>query len=89
MRTKPALQRGSCERGKESTPWEATQLMGKSAKMEGPQSLGEKWSSQRKAKQGESSRNNWYHCPWTPQPEMLGWRLDAETQAPEVSFEED
>ena len=31
--------RGSCEREKEPTFWEATQLMEKSAELEGPQNL--------------------------------------------------
>ena len=39
----------------------------------------------KRAKQKESHTNHQYHCPWTPQPEMLRWRLDAETQATEVS----
>ena len=46
----PALLRGNCERGKESKPWGASQLLsqllGRSAKMEGPQSLGERCNSQ-------------------------------------------
>ena len=34
IRTGPALLRGSRERGKESVPWEAMQLTGRSAGME-------------------------------------------------------
>ena len=34
-----ALLRGSCERGKEPTPWEATNWTGRSAEVEGLQSL--------------------------------------------------
>ena len=40
-----AFLKGSCEREKEPTPWEATYLTGRSAKMEGPQSHQEKHSS--------------------------------------------
>ena len=43
----PALLRGRCERGKEPTPWEATQLTETSARTDGePQSIGEKHSTQ-------------------------------------------
>ena len=40
-----AFQRGSLEGEKETTPWEATSLMERSAKPEGPQSHQEKFSS--------------------------------------------
>ena len=47
IKMRPALLRGSCERGKEYAPQKATYLTGRSARMEGePQSLGEKHSSQ-------------------------------------------
>ena len=39
----------------------------------------------RRAKQRESCTDHRSHCPHTPQPEMLGQELGAETQAPEVS----
>ena len=64
------LLRGSCKRGKESTPWEATLPP---ARMEGePQSLREMGRSCKE--EGKAQREP--HKPsisplWTPQPEML------------------
>ena len=64
-------------------------MMGRSTKMEREtQSLGEKHTSQIKANQRDSYTNHKYHYPQTPWPEMLGWGLGTETQAPEVSSKE-
>ena len=42
----------------------------------------------RRAKENEGCIDNWYHCPWTPQPETLGWGLGAETQTSELNSKE-
>lgn len=50
--------------------------MGRSTKMEGPQRCREKHSSWTKDRKAEREPQiHWYHCPWSPQPEMLGWGL--------------
>ena len=90
IRTGPAPQRRSRERGKVCVPWEVPSLAGQSARMEG-----ELWSLR-----GEHS--NWFmegkaerdlhrwqvSLPCTPQPEMLtcwGWQgLGAEAWVLEV-----
>ena len=42
----------------------------------------------RRAMQRESCTDHWYHHPWKPQPEMLGWGLGAVSQTLEVSSRE-
>ena len=64
IRTGPALLRGSHARGKESAPWEATQLMGRAARTQGNLSASEKSAGAglRRAKQRESRTDHWHHC---------------------------
>ena len=82
----PAFLRGSCERGKKSTPWEVMELTGRSAEMQGePQSLGEKhssWSEVRKTKQRESCMDHQYHHPMHRWDTRAG--LGTETRAMEL-----
>ena len=63
--------------------------MGRSAEMEGPQNFIENTAARlRRANQGGSHTKHWYHHPWIPQPEMLGWRLGNESQALEAGNQE-
>ena len=79
IRTGPALLSGSCEIGKESTPWKATYLMGISTKMERePQSTRQMCSIQTEEGKAERERDR-YRPSVPPPPEMLGKGLGAET----------
>ncbi|MDD0425276.1 hypothetical protein PS059_24890, partial [Shigella sonnei] len=64
IRMGPELLRGRCERGKEHIPSEDASMTGRSAKVEGPQSLREKfrsWTEEGKAKREQ-------HKPSEPLP---------------------
>ena len=81
-----ALLRGRSERGKEHAPWEATQLLGRSARTKGEsQSLREKcscWTEEGKAERAAQTIGT---LPQMPQPEMLGQGLGTQTQPREVN----
>ena len=63
--------------------------MGRSVKTEGPQSLGEKHSSQIEEGKAETELCKLLvPLPQTPWPEKFGWGLGTETQALEVNFME-
>ena len=84
-----ALLRGCCEGGKEPTPQKPNQCRDKprwrDIRVAEKKS---KTAGQRRAKQRESHTDHLQHCPWTPQPKMLGSELGTETQMLEVSSRE-
>ena len=85
--TAPALLRGSCETGKEPIPWEVTQLRGRSAETEGPQSLREKHS--RWTEEGKAQRVTQTISTTIPRHHSLRCLgRGSQTQALEVSSQE-
>ena len=88
IRTEPVFLRGSCERGKEPIPWEATYLVVRSAKTEGPQSLREKHSSWTEKGKGERatqtiSTTSWDTTAWDSHKGARHWDSGLEVSSGE------